>query len=123
VIKNLVEARKHYGAAASTDEKIKASSEMSLAFRGVIAIGEGYPELKSNQNFMHLQTRVSGLEETLADRREHYNEVVTNFNTRIEQLPDVFLARLLGYQPRQLYQVSAAETVRPSLKLNVPQTK
>lgn len=121
VINNLVEARKHYGQAQSVDEKIKASGELSMAFKGVIAIGEGYPELKSNQNFLHLQGRVSSLEESLADRRELYNEVVTNFNTRLEQIPDVFVARMLAYTPRQLFQVTEAEKQRPSLKLNLPQ--
>lgn len=120
VINNLVEARKHYGQAQNVDDKIKASGEMSMALKGVFAIGEGYPELKSNQNFLQLQGRVSGLEESLADRRELYNEVVTNFNTRIEQIPDLFVARLLAYGPRQLFQVSEAEKARPSLKLNLP---
>lgn len=120
VINNLVEARKHYGSAQSTDEKMKASGEMTMALRGVFAIGEGYPELKSNQNFLQLQGRVTALEESLSDRREQYNEVVTNFNTRLEQIPDVFFARILGYTGRQLFQVSEAEKARPSLKLNLP---
>ncbi len=119
IINNLVEARKHYGQAQSVEEKIKASGEVSMALRGVLAIGEGYPELKSNQNFLHLQGRISSLEENLADRRELYNEVVTNFNTRIEQIPDVFVARFLSYGARELFKVSEAEKARPSLKLNL----
>lgn len=121
VINNLVEARKHYGQAQSVGEKIQASGELSMALKGVMAIGEGYPELKSNQNFLQLQGRVTALEESLADRRELYNEVVTNFNTRLEQIPDVFVARMLAYTPRELFKVSEAEKQRPSLKLNLPQ--
>lgn len=121
VIKNLVEARTKYGSAETVNEKIQASRDVSTALRGVIAIGEGYPELKSNQNFVHLQGRISSLEESLADRRENFNEAVTNFNTRIEQFPDVFFARLLAYTPRELFKVAEAEKVRPNLKLNIPQ--
>ncbi|MFN8847737.1 MAG: LemA family protein [Bdellovibrionales bacterium] len=120
IIKKLAEARAHYGSAQSVAEKIKSSTEMSLALSGVMAISEAYPELKANQNFINLQTRVSSLETTLSDRRETYNEVVTNFNTRIEQFPDVIVARILGYQEQTLFQVTEAEKQKPNLKMDLP---
>ena len=119
-IDRLVEARKHYASAHGVDQKIHASQEMSQALRGVFAIGEAYPELRSNENFMQLQTRISELENALADRREHFNETVTNFNTRIAKIPDVFFAGALGYGALSLFEVAAAEKVTPSLKLNLP---
>jgi LemA protein len=120
VLKALVEARAHYGSARNVSEKIKASSEMSIALGGILALGEAYPDLKSNQNFLQLQSRVSHLENTIADRRESYNEAVTNFNTRIDQFPDILAARILGYQRQMLFQVTAAERTAPSLKMNLP---
>lgn len=120
ILKQLAAARSHYGQANTVSEKIKASSEMSFALKGIAAIGEAYPELKANQNFTQLQSRVSGLESTLADRRETYNEVVSNFNTRLEQFPDVFAARLLNYQRQDMFQVADTEKVAPSLKMNLP---
>lgn len=119
-IDRLVNARKDYGSAQGVDQKIHASQEMSLALKGVFAIGENYPELKSNQNFMQLQNRISDLEGSLSDRREHYNESVTNYNTRIEQFPDSIVAGFLSYKLKTLYQVSSEEKTRPSLKLNLP---
>lgn len=120
VLKELVEARTRYGSAHSVSEKIQASQGISLALRGVMAIGEGYPDLKSNQNFIQLQTRVSSLESSIADRRESYNESVANFNSRIEQFPDIFAARILNYQRRELFQALAQERSAPSLKMNIP---
>jgi LemA protein len=120
VLKSLAESRTKYGQARSNDDKMQASNEMSMALRGVIAIGEAYPDLKSNQNFIQLQQRVSQLESTIADRREIYNEAVTNFNTRLDQFPDVFAARILGYKHQNLFQVTDAEKVAPSLKMNLP---
>lgn len=120
ILKTLAESRSKYGQARSNQEKMQASNEMSLAFQGVLAIGEAYPELKSNQNFLQLQTRLSQLESTIADRREVYNEAVTNFNTRIDQFPDVFAARLLNYQHQALFQITEAERAVPSLKMNLP---
>lgn len=120
VIQKLTEARAHYGTAASVPEKISASGEMSLALRGVMAVGEAYPDLKSNQNFMQLQSRVSGLEEQIADRREGYNEAVANFNTRLEQFPDMIFANFLNYKRQTLFQVSEEEKSAPNLNMNLP---
>ena len=105
--------------ARSVEDKIEASQEMSLALKGVFAIGEGYPELKSSENFRQLQTRISSLEDTLADRRETYNECVTHYNTRILHIPDVFFAGMLGYRQRPLYQITESEKQMPSLKMNL----
>ncbi len=119
-IDRLVNARKAYGTAHSIGEKIEASKETSSALRGILAIGEGYPELKSNANFVQLQTRISGLESNIADRRENYNDSVTNFNTRILQIPDTFFASLLGYQALSLFTIDKKDTEMPNLKINLP---
>lgn len=123
LLQNLAEARSHYGSAQNIGDKIKASQEMSLALKGIMAIGEAYPELKANSNFVQLQTRVSQLENMISDRRETYNDAVANFNTRIDQFPDVFAARFLNYQRQVLFEASNLERTTPSLKMNIPQFK
>lgn len=115
----VTEARTRYGSARTTEEKVKAAQAMTFALQGVMAIGEAYPELKSNQNFTQLQSRLSALEESIADRRETYNESVTNLNTRIDQFPDLFFARLLGYHKMDMYQVAAQDRAVPNLKMNL----
>lgn len=119
VIDQLSNARTRYGSAHSVEEKIQASQEMSVALKGVFAIGENYPDLKSSDSFKQLQSRVSGLEETLADRREGYNESVTNYNTRILHVPDVFFSGILGYREKPLFRVTEAEKEKPSLRMNL----
>lgn len=121
ILEKLALARKHYGDASTVDEKIKASQEMSFALKGVLAIGEAYPELKANENFNQLQGRVSSLESMIADRRESYNETVSNFNTRIDQFPDVFVAKFLNYKRQEFFKVDEFEKSKPSLKMNLPQ--
>lgn len=120
VLKSLVEARTRYGSARSVEEKIDASQQLSLALGGVLALGEAYPELKSNQNFMHLQKRVSELENTISDRRESYNDAVANFNTRIEQFPHLFAAKFLNYKRQKHFEAAEVERTTPSLKMNLP---
>lgn len=119
VIQKVMDARAHYGSATSPGQKIEASKELSLALKGVMAIGEAYPELKSNSNFTHIQTRLSDLENNIADRRETYNEAVTNYNTRIAQFPDVIFASMLQFKERELFRVSEAEKALPNLKMNL----
>lgn len=118
-LKQVIAARNTYMQAHSTEEKVNAANEMSKAFGGLLALGEAYPDLKANTNFIHLQSRVSDLEGQIADRREHFNETVTNFNTRIQQIPDVFFARMLAYSSQSLFKVDPKETQRPSLKMKL----
>lgn len=120
ILTKLMEARKNFGAAQNVKDKMDSSTRATQAFSGLLALGESYPELKSNANFTQLQGRISDLENQLSDRRESYNETVTNFNTRIQQIPDVIVASALSYTPRELFKVSDEEKQKPSLKLNLP---
>ncbi|HLB13584.1 MAG TPA: LemA family protein [Burkholderiales bacterium] len=72
------------------------------------AVAEAYPELKTNQNYMQLQSRITQLENGIADRRELYNESVNINNVRIEQFPDVVLAGLFGFKEAKLLEFDAA---------------
>lgn len=119
ILDNVVHARTLYGQARSENDKIEASQELSNAFTGLIAIGESYPELKSNNNFIQLQSRLSELEESLTHRREHFNDAVTNYNTMIEQFPSSIIAQINLHHKKRLFEVAESEKVRPSLKTNV----
>jgi len=119
VIEKVTEARTRYGSARNDQQKLEASKELSLALSGVFSIGEAYPDLKSNAQFTHILTRLSGLEDQLSDRRESYNDGVTLWNTAISQFPEVIFASLFAFQSRPLFQVSDAEKTRPSLKMNL----
>ena len=72
----------------------------------LIATAENYPDLKANNDFMHLQGRITELESQIADRREFYNDSVNTFNTRIQEMPDAILARNMGLQTSQMFQVT-----------------
>lgn len=120
VIQALVDARTRYGTSHTPAEKIKASQGLSLALQGVISIGENYPQLKTNENFIQLQERVSALENAISDRRETYNDAVASFNTRIEQFPDAFAASFLNYQRQVLFEATPEERKKVSLKMDLP---
>ena len=82
----------------------------------IFAVAEAYPELKANEHFMQLQTRITALENSIADRREWYNESVNLHNVRIEQFPDLIIARMFSYTEQPLLQFSVAEKADVDLK-------
>jgi len=86
-----------------------AEGELRLGLGNLFAVAEAYPDLKANQNFQHLQTRISSLEDSIADRREFYNEAVNNNNVRIEQFPDVIVAGMFNFRPATLLEFSEEE--------------
>jgi LemA protein len=92
--------------AASIGQKAQADLMMTGALRGLFAIAENYPQLKANQNFLKLQMRISELEERIADRREFFNDDVNTYNTRIGQIPEVFVASFMSLKPRAMFKVS-----------------
>ncbi|MFZ2288400.1 MAG: LemA family protein [Halopseudomonas yangmingensis] len=87
----------------------QAESLMRVGLGQLFALAENYPDLKANESFRHLQDRISGLENGIADRRELYNAAVNINNVRIEQFPEVLLARSLGFLPADLLQFSEAD--------------
>jgi LemA protein len=92
--------------AASVGQKAQADAMMTGSLRGLFAVAENYPQLKANDNFLKLQARISELEERIADRREFFNDDVNTYNTRIGQIPEVFLASFMSLKPRSLFQVA-----------------
>jgi LemA protein len=97
-------------------EVARASEQVSGAVRHLFAVAERYPELKVHESFVQLQGRISQLEDWIADRRELYNAAVTSWNTRLEQVPDLFVARLGRMQKRELWRAKASDRPVPSLK-------
>lgn len=86
-----------------------AENSLRLGLGQLFAVAEAYPDLKANESFRHLQARISELEASIADRREFYNESVNRNNVRIEQFPDVIIARHYKFGPRKLLEFEASE--------------
>ena len=109
VFDRLSEARGALVKARTIEQRADAESELSRALTGFFAVAESYPDLKANLSFLQLQSRISEIENQIADRREYYNDTVTTFNTRIQQVPDQFVARWLALSPAQLFKVEDAD--------------
>jgi len=113
----VTQARAASMSAGSVTQKAQADLFLTGALRSLFAVAERYPDLKANQNFLALQNRISELEERIADRREFFNDDVNTYNTRIGQIPEVFLAGMMHLQRRQLFQVSDSDRQQVEVKL------
>ncbi len=93
-----------------------AEGMLRMGLGQLFAVAEAYPELKANEHFMQLQTRITALENSIADRREWYNESVNVHNVRIEQFPDLIIARMFQFTEKPLLEFSTAEKADVDLK-------
>lgn len=104
-LKQVISARSQVAAARETGNINALGSAENMLRAGLgnlFAVAEDYPELKASEKFQHLQARITGLENSIADRREYYNEAVRINNVRIEQFPDVIVASWFKFKPRDL---------------------
>jgi LemA protein len=109
VLENITRARSAILSAKTMDEKAKASNTISDTLKSLFAVSENYPTLKANENFMQLQEELSGTESKIAYARQHYNDVVMEFNIKIQQFPANFFAKMFSFKQEQLFEAEKEE--------------
>jgi LemA protein len=86
-----------------------AEQQLRAGVGRLFAVAENYPQLKSDETFKQLQGRIIALEESIADRRELYNDQVNLNNIRVKVFPDVLIAQRFGFLPAQLLEFTNEE--------------
>lgn len=109
IFDKLSEARGALAEARTVGQRANAENQITRALGSFFAVAENYPDLKANLSFHSLQQRISELENAIADRREFYNDTVTMFNTRIEQIPDLWVAQGMTLQKAELFKIEESE--------------
>jgi len=112
VLEKVTQARAAVGKAREAGDVAAlgaAETRMRVGLANLFAVAENYPELRANENFQHLQNRISQLEAQIADRREYYNDSVNINNVRVEQFPDGVVARLFRFGLRPLLTFEESE--------------
>jgi LemA protein len=78
-----------------------ADNALSGALRQLFALGEAYPDLKANQNFLALQEELTATEGRVAYARQFYNDSVLTYDNKLESFPTVIIAKMFNFEPKE----------------------
>jgi len=106
---SVVKARQAGIDASSVKEQGLAENMITGALRKLFALSEAYPDLKANQNFLALQEELASTENKVGFARQYYNDAVQTFNTRQQMFPANMIARMMGFEPSDFFEIEEAE--------------
>lgn len=93
-------------------------SELEQALVRLLALKEAYPDLKANENFAQLQRDLVEVEEQLQYARRFYNGAVRDYNDTVQRVPDMLVARGLGFGDAEFFQTGDAQRVAPVVEMS-----
>ncbi len=117
-LEKVVAARK-LALTGTPEEKMAADKELTSSLRTLFqAVGESYPQLQANSNFIDLQRQLNAIEGELSNARRYYNGVVKTFNTRLEVFPACIIGKRMGegYEKKSYFELDS-EVERQNVKV------
>ena len=118
----IAELRSSWANAGSVSEKAKLDNQLSDTLKTIMAISEGYPELKANQNFSELSEELRNTENKISFARQFYNDSVTIYNTKLEVFPSNIIAGIFHFKARDLFNTESDEA-RKNVKVDFGSNK
>lgn len=91
------------------NEAMEANDKISKMIPSIVAVSESYPELKSNQSFLHLMDDIKNVEDKIAYARTRYNTTVVDYNATIQSFPTMIVAGMFGFKTENTYEISNEE--------------
>jgi LemA protein len=117
----VINARNRAMNATSPADKAQAENILSGTLKSLFALAEAYPQLRAIESFTSLQNSLSQIEDTVQNARRYYNAVVRDLNTKIQQFPTNIFAGMLGFKPREFFEVTApTEREAPKVSFSTP---
>ena len=105
----VIQARNAAMNATGVGEKAAAENQLTGTLKTLFALAEAYPELKANQNFLALQEELSATENRIGFSRQHYNDVVSQYNAFLQSFPANIFAGMFGFRAAEFFQLDPAE--------------
>lgn len=93
----------------SDDQKIALDAKLTAALGSITVAMEAYPDLKANENVMHLQRSLNEAEEQISAARRAYNQAVTDLNNAIEMFPTNMMAGWINLQRKAVFEITTTE--------------
>lgn len=108
-LEEVIKARNTYVNASTTEEAIKANNEAVGALSRLFALAESYPDLKANENFKHLQTELSSVEDKIGYSRQFYNDTVMMYNNFKQVFPNNIVSSMFNFKDEPFFQAEESE--------------
>ncbi len=109
VFESVTQARARAMGAAAPGDKGEAEQGLTGALKSLFAVAENYPQLRASENFQGLQSSLAQVEEAIQSSRRYYNAVVRDYNTKLQVVPDSFVASAAGFKPKEFFQPDSPE--------------
>ncbi len=93
-----------------------AQDQFSSAISRLLAVAENYPQLKSNENFLALQTQREGTENRITVARQRFNQTVQAYNTKLRLFPGSIIASMTGFREKQYFKATEGAEKPPAVK-------
>ncbi len=108
-LEKVVEARTKAMGAGTTAEHAQAENMLTGALKSIFALAESYPDLKSNQNYLSLQSELSDTENKIQAARRFYNSNVMEYNTVIQVVPTNIIAKMFSFGEKEFFELNEGE--------------
>lgn len=118
VLTQVTEARSKAMWASSIADKIEWEKMMWVALSWFFAVAEAYPDIKSNQNFLSLQSEISDIENKLAAARRFFNSSTNELNQWAQQFPSNIVAKLFWFKEEEFFEIENRETMDKAPKIS-----
>ena len=115
IMKEVTEARKHLLSAKDLKGRMKAGQELQNSLKSVFAIAENYPQLRANENFLHLQKELAAIEDKVAYARQFYNDSILSYNNSVQAFPGNSFASLYGKKKKEFLQIPIEKKAVPKV--------
>lgn len=115
IFKQLTDARKALLSAEDIEGRMKAGNEIQKALKSIFAMAESTPQLKANENFLHLQQELSAIEDKVAYSRQFYNDGILSYNNAIKVFPGNFFASVYGRKQKEFLEIPAEARAVPKV--------
>lgn len=118
IITEVTNARKALVGARNMEKKMKAGNKLQSALKSIFAIAENYPDLKSNETFLHLQQELSSIEDKVAYARQYYNDGIMSYNVMTNTIPGKWFANIYGFKKKDYLQIPEEAKAVPKVNFD-----
>lgn len=109
-LEKVIAARSWFQQADTVEWRLEADNMLTGTLKSLFAVSEAYPDLKANQGFLDLQSKLSSLEEDISSARRYLNATIREYNTSLESFPNNVVAGLFGFKNQTNYFAIADES-------------